>query len=215
MAEPNRPRTSRRPYHSPARQRQAEQTRARILAAARELFRSAGYAATTIDAIASAAQVSAKTVEAAFGSKRGMLAALVDPLASAGPPRDLVERIRATSDPRHRIRLVAELSRRTYEAALPEFELMRGTAAVTPEVAAVARQVESRRRANQTRLVTYLQEQRLLRDDLGSDEATDIIWALTSYDLYRALVGERQWPTDRYEDWLADALADRLLTREA
>ena len=215
MAEPNRPRTSRRPYHSPARQRQAEQTRARILTAARELFRSEGYAATTIDAIASAAQVSAKTVEAAFGSKRGMLAALVDPLASAGPPRDLVERIRATSDPRHRIRLVAELSRRTYEVALPEFELMRGTAAVTPEVAAVARQVEARRRANQARLVTYLQEQRLLRDDLGPDEATDIIWALTSYDLYRALVGERQWPAGRYEDWLADALADRLLIREA
>jgi AcrR family transcriptional regulator len=215
MAEPNRPRTSRRPYHSPARQRQAEQTRARILTAARELFRSAGYAATTIDAIASAAQVSAKTVGAAFGSKRGMLAALVDPLASAGPPRDLVERIRATSDPRHRIRLVAELSRRTYEVALPEFELMRGTAAVTPEVAAVARQVEARRRANQARLVTYLQEQRLLRDDLGPDEATDIIWALTSYDLYRALVGERQWPAGRYEDWLADALADRLLIREA
>jgi hypothetical protein len=126
-----------------------------------------------------------------------------------------VDRIRATPDPRHRIRLVAELSRRTYEAALPEFELMRGTAAVTPEVAAVARQVESRRRANQTRLVTYLQEQRLLRDDLAPDEATDIIWALTSYDLYRALVGERGWPAGRYEDWLADALADRLLIREA
>src|SRR5258708_21366655 len=207
MDEPNRGRASRRPYHSPARRRQAEQTRARILTAARDLFRSAGYATTTIDAIASSAQVSAKTVEAAFGSKRGLLAALVDPLASAGPPRDLVDQIRAAQDPRRRLRLVAELTRRVYEASLPEFELMRGAAAVAPEITAVARQVESRRRANQTRLTADLEQRGVLRDDLAVDEATDIIWALTGYDLYRALIGERHWPAARYEPWLAQTPA--------
>jgi AcrR family transcriptional regulator len=213
MAEPNSRRTSRRPYHSPVRRRQAEQTRARTLAAARDLFRSSGYAATTLDAIASSAQVSAKTVEAVFGSKRGVLAALVDPLASAGPPRDLVDEIRAAEDPRHRLRLVAELTRRAYEASLPELELMRGAAAVAPEITAVVQQVESRRRANQARLAAYLQEQGLLRNDLAPEEATDIIWALTSYDLYRALIGERHWPADRYQTWLADTLADSVLSQ--
>jgi AcrR family transcriptional regulator len=211
MAEPTPRSGARRPYHSPTRQRQAEQTRARILAAARDLFRSGGYAATTLEAIASSAQVSAKTVEAAFGSKRGVLAALVDPLASAGPPRELVDQIRAARDPRHRLRLVAELTRRAYEASVPEFELMRGAIAVAPEVAAVARQVESRRHANQARLAAYLEEHGVLRDGLAPEEATDIIWALTSYDLYRALIGERQWPPDRYETWLAATLAAALL----
>jgi AcrR family transcriptional regulator len=211
MTEPHGRGTARRPYHSPARRRQAEQTRARILDAARELFRSAGYAATTIDAVASAAGVSAKTVEAAFGSKRGVLAALVDPLASAGPPRDLVDRLRAAEDPGERLRLVAELCRRAYEASVPEFELMRDAAAVAPEVAAAARQVESRRRANQVRLVAYLQDRGSLRDDLAPEEATDIIWALTGYDVYRALVVERRWPAGRYQDWLADTLAASVL----
>ncbi len=214
MAETRRRDAARRPYNSPARRRQAEQTRARILAAAREQFRSAGYAAATVDAIASAAGVSAKTVESAFGSKRGVLAALVDPLASAGPPRDLVDQIRAARHARERLRLVAELCRRAYEASVPEFELMRGAAAVTPEITAVARQVDSRRRANQARLVTYLREQRVLRKDLAPDEATDIIWALTSYDVYRALVGEQHWPAARYQDWLAGTLADLVLDRE-
>jgi hypothetical protein len=109
------------------------------------------------------------------------------------------------------MRLVAELTRRTYEASVPELELMRGTAAVAPEITAVARQVESRRRANQARLTAYLQERRVLRDDLAPDEATDIIWALTSYDLYRTLVGERRWPAARYQNWLADTLAATLL----
>jgi AcrR family transcriptional regulator len=202
---------ARRPYHSPARQRQAEQTRAGILAAARDLFRSAGYAATTIDAIASSAQVSAKTVEAVFGSKRGVLAALVDPLAAAGPPHDLVDRVRAATDPRQRLRLVAELSRRAYEASVPEFELMRGAAVIAPEIAAAAGQVESRRRGNQARLVAYLQERGSLRGDLSPEQATDIVGALTSYDVYRALVTERHWPADRYQDWLTDTLAHSLL----
>jgi AcrR family transcriptional regulator len=211
MDEPNHGRTPRRPYHSPARRRQAEQTRARILAAARDLFRSAGYATTTIEAIASSAQVSAKTVEAAFGSKRGVLLALVDPLASAGPPRDLVDQIRAADDPLQRLRLVAELTRRSYERSVPEFELMRGAAAVAPEVTAVAQQVESRRRGNQARLAGYLEERGLLRSDLAHDEATDIIWTLTSYDVYRALIGERHWPPGRYQTWLAETLAATLL----
>lgn len=211
MTRTHSPGTVRRPYHSPARRRQAEQTRERILAAARELFRSLGYAATTMEAIASSAQVATKTVEAAFGSKRGLLAAVVDPLASGGPPRDLVERVRAATDPRERLRLVAELARRAYQAAAPELELMRGAAAVTPEIAAAARQVESRRHANQARLVADLAEHRVLRQDLDPSHATDIVWALTSYDLYRALVTGRHWPEERYQDWLAGTLAACLL----
>lgn len=202
---------TRRRYHSPARQRQAEQTKARILGAARDLFRTAGYASTTVDAIASAAQVSAKTVEAAFGSKRGVLAALVDPLASTGPPRDLVDQIRAAADPVRRLELVAELSLRAYEGSVPEFELMRGAAAVAPEIAAAAGQVEARRRDHQARLIGYLRQQRPLRDGLTDDEATDIVWALTSYDTYRSLVLQRRWPASRYQGWLSRTLVASLL----
>jgi AcrR family transcriptional regulator len=206
--------TTRRRYHSPTRQRQAEQTRSRILASARDLFRSAGYASTTIDAIASSAQVSAKTVEAVFGSKRGVLAALVDPLTSAGPPRELIDRIRGATDPVRRLELVAELCRRVYESSTPEFELMRGAAAVAPEIEAVASLVETRRRDNQVRVITYLRDQRRLKDDLTQTEATDIIWTLTSYDVYRALVAQQHWPATRYETWLVRTLADSLLTNE-
>jgi AcrR family transcriptional regulator len=203
--------TTRRRYHSPARQRQAEQTRARILGAARDLFRTVGYASTTVEAIASAAQVSSKTVEAAFGSKRGVLAALVDPLASAGPPRDLVDQIRAASEPGRRLELVAELSRRAYEGSVPEFELMRGAEAVAPEIAAAAAQIEARRRDNQIRLIRYLRQQQRLRDDLTEDEATDIVWALTSYDLYRSLVLQRSWTASSYQTWLAQMLITNLV----
>jgi|SRR5215469_2548567 len=211
MAAPSSRNASRRPYHSPGRQQQAEQTRARILDAAREAFRAAGYAATTIDAIASGARVSAKTVEAVFGSKRAILSALVDPLASAGPPRDLVSRLRETGDPRLRLQLVAELTLRAYEAAAPELELLRGATAVAPEITAVAQHVEARRHANQGRLVEWLGEQGVLRRDLAPADATDIVWSLTSYDVYRGLVRERSWAARRYQTWLSDMLVSQLL----
>jgi AcrR family transcriptional regulator len=204
---------ARRPYNSPTRRRQAEQTSLRILTEARELFRTAGFAATTMEAIASSAGVSVKTVEGIFASKRGVLAAVVDPLASSGPPRELLERLRAADEPRTRLRLVAELTWTAYHASVPEFELMRGSATIAPEIAAVAQLVDSRRRANQARLIAYLSERRVLRADLAPEEAIDVAWTLTSYDVYRALVNVQRWPADRYRAWLASALADSLLAR--
>jgi hypothetical protein len=41
--------------------------------------------------------------------------------------------------------------------------------------------------------------------------ARDILWTLTSPDIYRNLVVERRWGPQRYEDWLGDTLVSALL----
>jgi hypothetical protein len=78
-------------------------------------------------------------------------------------------------------------------------------------LADLARQVELRRRHNQTYLITYLQEQGVLCNGLSSEEATDVLWTLTSYEVYRMLVIERRWPPERYETWLTNLLIQQLL----
>jgi AcrR family transcriptional regulator len=211
MTERRQSAPGRRAYHSPTRQRQAAETRRRILDAARTRFRAEGYAGATLEGIAAAAAVSPKTVEAAFGSKRGLLAALVDPLAPEAGAQDLISLLRDDADPRRRLGLAAQLTRRAYEVSSPEFELMRGAGAVAPELAEAARQVEARRRQRQEGLITYLHDRGVLRADLAPAEATDLLWALTGYDLYRALVVERGWHPDRYEAWLAPLLLEHLL----
>ena len=55
------------------RQRQAEETRQRILAVARALLTTQGYVGMTMEAIAEAAEVSPKTIAAGVGSKREIL----------------------------------------------------------------------------------------------------------------------------------------------
>ena len=200
-----------RPYHSRARQRQAEETRRRILAATRELFASRGYTATTMEAIAEIAEVSPKTISAVFGSKRAILAEVVNPDAFDTHVQHLLDELRATPEPSRRVSLVAQITRQAYEPLVLELELLRTAHAVAPELADLARDIEMRRRQNQGRLVAYLDEHRMLRQGLPLEEATDVLWALTSYDLYRMLVVERHWPPERYETWLAHLLIQHLL----
>ena len=200
-----------RPYHSRARQRQAEETRRRILAATRELFESRGYAGTTMEAIAEIAEVSPKTIAAVFGSKRAILAEVVNPDAFGPHVQHLLDELRATPEPKLRVSLVAQITRQAYEPLVLELELLRTAHAVAPELADLAREIEMRRRQNQGRLVAYLDEHHMLRQGLLLEEATDVLWTLTSYDLYRMLVVERRWEPVRYETWLAQLLTQHLL----
>ena len=81
-----------RPYRLGQRQAAVDGTRARILAAARDLLAAeAGVSAFTVDAIAEQAGVARMTVYYQFESKRGLLEALFDHFASRG----LVQPLRA------------------------------------------------------------------------------------------------------------------------
>ena len=205
------PNEGKRLYHSHVRQRQAEETRRRILAAAGELFASRGYAVTTLEAVAEVAEVSSKTIAAVFGSKRALLAEVINPEAFSTPVKLLIEELRATEDPSRRLSLVAQITRQAYEPLASSLELLRTAGAVAPELADLVQQVEARRRRNQARLIASLHEQGVLRSGLSFEEATDVLWALTSYDLYRMLVVEQNWEPERYETWLAQLLVQHLL----
>ncbi len=200
-----------RAYRSHIRQRQAEETRRRILTATRDLLASRGYAGTTLVDIAEAAEVSPKTVTAIFGSKRAILAEIVNPEAFGSPVQELLDELRSTPGPARRLALVAQITRRAYEPRLLEHELLRTASGVAAELADLASEIEGRRRQRQSQLIGYLDKSGLLRQGLSREEATDILWGLTGYDLYRMLVVEQHWPLERYENWLTEVLIQQLL----
>lgn len=204
-----------RPYHSQRRQRQAEETRRRILAAARELLASRGYARTTLEAIAEAAGISPKTVSAVVGSKTAILTELVtelvNPAAFDTHIQHLLDQLRTSQEPVRRVEFVVLITRRVYESLASEFELLRTAGVVVPELADLERQIEARRRQRQTYLIADLHEQGVLRHDLSLEEATDVLWSLTGYDLYRMLVVERRWEASHYESWLSNLLIEHLI----
>jgi hypothetical protein len=60
--------------------------------------------------------------------------------------------------------------------------------------------------------IQLMLDQRRLRADLDAPAARDVLWALTGREPYRLLVIEREWSSDRYEQWLGELLQAALLT---
>jgi hypothetical protein len=52
-----------------------------------------------------------------------------------------------------------------------------------------------------------------LAPGLTVDEAADILWTLTGPETMIRLVRRRGWTWDRYETWLAAAMADGIVGR--
>ncbi len=206
--------TRKRSYKSLVRERQADDTRRRIVEATRKLLLSEGYAGMTIDAIARRAEVSAQSVFAIFKSKTGILVALLDQTAFGPEYGAAVQKALGATDPEARLRLAAPIARQIHDAQSAAFDLLRGSGVVAPELAKLEQQREDLRYERQERMILSLRDARRLRPDLTMKTARDIFWMLTGRDVYRMLVRERCWSSEKYQDWLADTLVRSLLTAE-
>ena len=136
-------RTDRR---STLRAQQAELTRSTILDAARRLFAKQGYAATAVRPIAEEAGVAVQTLYTAFGSKQGLLLALVDAARDEAQSHVLGDQIVAADDPREMIRLAARIRRQTLERCGDVVVTFREGAAGAPDVAAAYEKAQQRTR---------------------------------------------------------------------
>ena len=197
------------------RLRQAGDTRRRIAAAARLLLQSAGYAGMTIEAIAKQAEVSAASVYAIFKSKTGILIELLDQSAFGADYEAAVRRALSAENAETRLRLAAPIARQIHDAQSATFDLLRGAGVVAPELAKLEQQREDLRYERQERMILSIGEARRLRPELDHRTARDIFWMLTGRDVYRMLVRERGWSSQKYQDWLANVLVRSLLRRRS
>ena len=199
------------------RERKAQATRHRVLDAAEALFVRDGYAATTMTAIAEAADVAVQTVYAVFGTKRSILAELLE-VRTVGndqqaPLRDRQDwqAMERETDPRRQVALLAAIATRVGARIAALTEVMAAAAGSDPEIAAMYQRRQRARYEDQRALARSLSRNGALRPGLSADHATDIIWTLANPRNYHALVSERHWTTDEYEHWLAHQLASGLL----
>ena len=189
-----------------------------MLLAARKLFVDAGYAATTIEAIAARAEVSPETVYATFRNKRSILSELIDvSLAGDDAPVPILERgwvkdIREEPDLHRRLKILARNGRLILERTAPVYEVLRGAAAADPRVTSLLELNKAQRFAGQRELLGILTHRNPLRAGLTSQAAADIVFAIGSPESYRLLVIDRGWSADRFERWYADTLTRLLFT---
>jgi AcrR family transcriptional regulator len=207
-----------RAYRSPLRAEQSRQTRRRILAASRGLFLERGYPATSVEAIATAANVSADTVYAVFGSKRNLLKELIDTVVG-GDDADVkvVDRpepqsVRQERDQRVQLVAFATGIARRIEATRPLDDILRSAAEVDAEVGALRDDLQLRqRRSAMTTVAQWLAANGPLRKGVDVSEAGSIIWTLTSPEVHRLLRDGCGWSQERFARWLEDTLVRTLL----
>ncbi len=200
-----------RSYNAPRRRQQAEATRRSILRAARSLFARQGYRAATLQAIARRAKVALPTVYAVFGSKAAILSALVRDVGADEDIRELARLAFAEPDPRLQLRAAARVFRAIHARDADIEDVLWQAGGGDPDLAAVWKQSHRQQLSRQTELMTLIAAKAALRPGLTVESATEILWALTSPEVYRLLVRERGWAPERYEDWLAEAAALQLL----
>ena len=166
----------------------------------------------TIEAIARRAGVSAQSVYAIFKSKTGILTELLDQSTFGADYEEAVQKALSASDPETRLRFAAPIARQIHDAQSATFDLLRGAGVVAPELAKLEQQRECLRYERQERMITSLRDAGSLRPELDHATARDIFWMLTGRDVYRMLVRERGWSSQKYQDWLADTLVRSLLS---
>lgn len=200
-----------RSYDATRRRQAAERTRGRILDAARRCFREHGYLPTTVDAIAESAGVSPQTVYNVFGSKRGVLFALLDDMPAAADPAELAAALASAPDPKRQLALLVDYRLRLYAGSLDVLTAVRAAGAQDPDVGAVWTEGEERRRRNQQKLLSSWNARGALRPDVTRRRADHVLWAMTGPDVYRLFVVERKWSRETLRDWLVELLAHELL----
>ena len=209
-----------RAYRSELRQRQAEQTRLRVVAAAAELFAELGYARTTLAKIAAAAGVSPETVQA-HGPKAALMIAAVE-YAAFGVTGDHnvldLERRpalrRDSPTATKRSTSSSPSKRRSTERSAGATQALFGAAAVDPEldgylgelIAGVGRQVR--------RLLEVCRERGWLRDDVPFDELVETAAVISSIETYTRMVHRDGWSLDAYRAWFRRMLDEVVLRPE-
>ena len=193
-------------------------TRGRVVEAARDLFLSRGYVATTMAEIAREAGVALQSVYTAGQSKADLLHLVID-LAVAGDQQEvmLVDRpefraVAAESDPERQVQMLASLIAATMERLAPVWIAYREAAAVDTKAASNLVAAHHRRRETFGAMIRMIPERHLRHP---YEQSADTMWAIGSIDVALLQRTVLDWDQTRYADWLSDTLVAQLIRPRA
>lgn len=208
---------ARRTYRAPGRQAAAARTRTTIVGAARDLFESGGWSATTVSAVAAAADVSQKTVEAVFGTKAALLQAAVD-YAIRGDVesvpmsrRDAVGEMERVPGAVEFLRLHAAHLRTINSRSARLAWTVEHAAGADPAVAKLWAGMNDNRAYGVAWAASTLLRKAGRRRGLRRPDVKACFWVALDWGTYRTLTEQAGLDDDGYERWLLDYYTATLL----
>jgi AcrR family transcriptional regulator len=206
-----------RPYRSARRQEQARRTRQRILATAAAEFAAHGYPATTVAAIAAAAEVSVPTIEQVFRTKSNLLKAAIDrAIAGDDEPTPMLRRpatriAAAAPTPETFLAAVSTVVADVADRAAGLVLVALDAAAGDPRLEPLAEQLRDNRETMAGWIIDELLTRVLLRPGVERSHAIDTVWLLMDPAVYTRLTIDRGWSRQRFQHWFADTISQLLI----
>ncbi len=178
-----------RPYKMGRRTIAGDQTRSRILVAARNLLLGQDFRDFTMDAVAKAADVSRLTVYYQFESKAGLLEALYDHIAKNGHLGRLPEVFREGNEPVQRLHNFMEVFVDFWASDRDVIRRLHALGAIDADIGRGLRARNERRRNGLQILVEHYTQMRFRFLPLQELQILDILHMLTSFETFDALAG--------------------------
>lgn len=199
------------PPRSNRRKKQAAATREDILAAARRLFATKGYAATSMSAIAAEAETAVQTIYDSVGPKHAIILAMVGMLEEEAGVEEVQRRLAGAGDPRELIGVFVAFTRWFAEHGADIVQAMATAAPSEPDVAVALKKANENHHGGAGFVARRLAAMDALKPGIPPERATDVIGALTWVTMWRQLSGERGWSLDECEAWMVEAIGTLLL----
>lgn len=193
------------------RERYALETKTAIAAAARKLFAEHGYFATTVEDIASEADVAPATVYSSGGGKQGLLAGILEAWRCDPVVATTMDSVAASTSPREIITVLSAAACQMREDWGDAARIFLTTAPHDSTVADHFATFNAFHRQCFADVAERLAGLGALRDGIDSGYATDILWLYFGYGSIMVLHDDNGWSYGRIRDWLADQAARELL----
>jgi AcrR family transcriptional regulator len=182
-----------RAYNLGLRLAAAEQTRFRIITAAREILSDDDFDGLSIDAISRRAGVARMTVYYQFASRRGLLEALYDDLAARGLLANL-PMVQEEANPKQALDRLVEVFTRFWATDRLIIRRLRGLAVIDTEIEAGLRLRDELRTEHVGGILRRIEAEYGWSAALSVDEATAFIACLINFDHYDQLAPPESLP---------------------
>jgi len=181
-----------RPYRMDRRRHSTDETRLRIINAARELLATRdGSAGFSVEEVGRRAGVARMTVYHQFGSLQGLIEALCDSLASAGGMDQLANAFRQ-ADPFEALDEFVAVFMRFWETDRPVRRGLGAMAVLNPDITAVLEKRSGWRRKGLRVLLERLAQQTGRPKPEKMGDTVDLLWMLTDFHTYDSLASPKR-----------------------
>ena len=181
---------AKRPYRQRLRAESSAMTRQRIIDAARQVLTAQPLRSFNLSEVAELARVVRSTIYTVFGSREGLLRAVAQDMTERGGWDRMREAFR-DPDAWSAVRRNLEEGTRLVASEHPVALAISTLAAVDPDAAVVAAELDELRLRGLDSLARRLGEQGYLRPELDHQQAVEILWVLTSWNTFDQLYSGR------------------------